>query len=151
MAPNTYITEIPPVFSYCSNSLLLREKVQLDYHRVSWFLVLALSVFEIWANPWTLDGFNLLVYKLGTIILESVALIELLHNKHSSQAYPNNPHCWRTSGGLLKVESYRFEGMVFWDRSEGSGDGGQDKVSLKEWNDRAWCETPEAQADPVAF
>lgn len=93
--------------------------------------MLALSVFEIWANPSTLDGF-ILIYKLGTIILESVALNELFHNKHSSQAYPNSPHCCRTSGGLLKVESYQFEGMMFWDRSEGSGDGGQDKVSLKE-------------------
>lgn len=33
---------------------------------------------------------------------------------------------------LLKVESSQFEGMMFWGRSEGRGDGGQDKVSLKE-------------------
>lgn len=113
MAPNTYVTEIPPIVSHCSSSLLLREKVQLDYHRVSWVLVLTLSVFEIWANPSTLDGFNRLIYKLGAIILESVALIELFHNKYSTQAYPDSPHCCRTSGGLLKVESYQFEGMMF--------------------------------------
>lgn len=75
---------------------------------------------------------NLLIYKSGAIILQSVALIELFHNKYSAQAYPNSPHCCRTSGGLLK-----FEGMMFWDRSEGSGDGGQDKVSLKESNNKA--------------